>query len=385
MDSLRRVLRRAIRGARRRLAACWDELRARARICRSTEGYRIRVEVAEPVLSWGGQCACCAGRATMAQTPSRAVRVWGRGIPKLAVPLCSACCGHVQTRKIWEHSLAATAAFVGLAGAWLTLSCWEWASYPAVLGVALFGLPVSLLARLARRRGRCERESRWQGVTARWVGKDTRGSILISPSVVLAEVLGESGCAVARTKVTEWDVVRAAIATMVVAWIGCPWLWIRFHPVVHVINVSEGPLGVWVDGRRAGTVPAVLGEARNASVEMRVPEGWRTFEARDGSGNMVDRTEARAGREGEMLYAPAHGRRCFWVEQRSYGVAALRSGTTLRLMREQSFHVIPMAVDGWFEPNPEGGAATKWFSGGVRRTVRQGSCAEMDRGDRGDR
>lgn len=150
--------------------------------------------------------------------------------------------------------------------------------------------------------------------------------------------------------------------------------WVRFHPPVRLLNHSGQPLAIFVDGRPVADVPPSSSEAPNAGVVVRVASGTHVFSAKGRDGLTLDETTATVSAGGAHLYAPAHGRFCFFVETDAYGSAVPEGPRIEPLDPEASFYAVPGELDAWFEPNPGPAERDPSASGGLRRALRERPC-----------
>jgi hypothetical protein len=213
----------------------------------------------------------------------------------------------------------------------------------------------------------------WCGVPVRVAASRREGWTLEVVSRVVVDALDPAGQQRIEKVLVERDFVPAGLAGFAVVLGVAFGLWFAWHPVVRVVNVSSEPLEIVVDGRSLGVVPGIPGEAPGAGREFRVPAGRRVFQAFRLDGASVDPTTGWVGSGTTQLYLPGSAGRCFWVDQRAYGRAVQPKPESLVLPEDRRFHTLPVAVDAWFQPNPPS-HRNVWFSGGVRRTVRQGPC-----------
>jgi hypothetical protein len=150
--------------------------------------------------------------------------------------------------------------------------------------------------------------------------------------------------------------------------------WVRVHPPVRLLNHSGQALQILVDRKIVATVPPTSAEAPNAGTIVRVSAGTHLFSAKGADGMTLDETRATVSAGGLHLYAPAHGRFCFFVETAAYGSAKLDAPRIEALDPDASFYHLPDDLDTWFEPIPGPAEADPNASGGVRRTLRERSC-----------
>jgi hypothetical protein len=150
--------------------------------------------------------------------------------------------------------------------------------------------------------------------------------------------------------------------------------WVRFHPPVRLLNHSGQALRIYVDGKLAASVAPTSAEAPNAGLSVRVSSGTHVFSARGADGMTLDETTATVASGSSHLYAPAHGRFCFFVETDAYGSARPDGPRVEPLDPDASFYVLPDDLDAWFEPNPGPAEHDPSATGGVRRALRERPC-----------
>lgn len=177
-------------------------------------------------------------------------------------------------------------------------------------------------------------------------------------------------------------------------------VWRAWHPDVRLVNFTEKHLEIRVDGRRVAVLVPTPTESPGVGTNVSLMTGRRLFEAYTLDGTRVDRSAGRVGTSGQ-LYAPliaiagssgvrsanAEGKhdansgekqpkKCFWIEQRAYGKAHRAALKPQVLSSPNRFFSLPSPVDAWFQPNPPA-PRSAWFSGGVRRALRQGPCSAI--------
>lgn len=153
-----------------------------------------------------------------------------------------------------------------------------------------------------------------------------------------------------------------------------PGAWIHFHPLVRLVNHSGQPAAIFVDGRHVADVPPSSSEAPTAGGTIRVAAGARHLSARGLDGALLDETTANVSAGAAHLYAPSHGRFCFFIETDVYGSAEPAGPRVEPLDPAASFYMLPEAIDAWFEPNPGPARRDPSASGGSRRALRERPC-----------
>jgi hypothetical protein len=250
---------------------------------------------------------------------------------------------------------------------------WAWAPWGVVVGASIVGVVLaSVLALVLPGRSGVGVDG-WCGIPVRVVGLRSEGWTVAIASRSAVDTLEGRGIEAIAQRVTEHDLTPSLLGGLgAVAFVGTM-LWWSWHPVVRVVNVTDQPVEVEVDGRTLAIVPGVPGEAAGAGQDVRIPKGWRVLRALGLDGGVVDEARAFVGLGRAQLFVPGSQGRCFRVEHRAYGRARQPRPDVTELPRDQRFHTLDVAVDAWFEPNPVSDRS-RWFSGGVRRTVRQDRC-----------
>ena len=321
-------------------------------------------------------CGLCARPTDAHVFVSRGPRASLHSVPRVVVPACSSCARSLRRALLFEFAEAALVFAAGFVGAGIAALAWRWIPLAALVVVALTtSLVTSLLLRFrVARDGISPRLL--PHLAVRWVRSAPHEAVLEVRSSLLAQaLLDRGGQDTGETSVGDarrlWAVAAAVLCGLIAPWV----LRATLTGSVRVAHVATAPVEVLVDGRSVGVVVGVEREDPAAIEEVRVPIGWRVFEARAMDGTVVDRTTAYVGGTGAELYVPVRGAQCFWVEQQGYGRAA---GKVLRTEPSPShggWVTVPDPVDSWFEVNPSVDAGGRWFSGGFRRTMRHGPCA----------
>ena len=331
-------------------------------------------------------CAVCGSGGKRVRGPCLSPGLWGRPRPELNVVLCDRC--YVRT---WRRSLGLLAAGlmtgVGsmLAGKAIML-VWAWVPWGVFVLAACVGSVVAwgLASMVVQRTVGSGSRGSWQGVPVRVVGVDGDGWTLhvASRSVVVSldPVLTEGP---KRRFVRESDLVAPVVGGVIGVVLTATVVWFSWHPEVRIVNVRDFGMEVQVDGHEVAMVVGIPGEAPNAGVDVRVPEGRRVFRAVALDGRLVDETVGWAGRGRAQLYSPGADQRCFRVEQRAYGRAQQPRPAVIELPSDRSLHTLMVSIDAWFQPNPPS-QRDLWFSGGVRRSVRVGACGSVGRPTKGE-
>lgn len=144
-----------------------------------------------------------------------------------------------------------------------------------------------------------------------------------------------------------------------------------FHPWVRVINLTDHPFTVMVDGQPLGTVEPSSRESPRAGYKWRIAAGNRHLQARGPEGTLWDITVRLVGGH-EHLFAPDSAPECFRVESYTFGRSQLPNVTSVVLDNKERFWVLPVEVDSWFVAPPP--VEPNRSTGGKVTVVRQGTC-----------
>lgn len=318
----------------------------------------------------GKRCAYC-GSAPVSRhlVAPRTVASGFQEPPVVRVGVCQRCGNAVGRQRRRDWLLAALMIALGMGPAALLYLVWPWAPLAVFVGmvsVAVAGGYVAVVWLDDRYAGNARNPALWD----RHGG---RARLRVEVEAVAEALCAAGWTAVAsRARRRRPTVVRLAVVASV---LGPVWLWQWWHPEVTVVNVTGKPLEIRVDDRPVALVLGTVREAPRMRQRVVLPRGWRRFEAWTMAGHVADAVRAYVGAGRVQLYAPAHQPRCLWVEQRAYG-SVQPVAPRIDLEARQSFYTLADPIDGWFEPNPPV-RPSRWYSGGVRRAVRQGRC---DRG-----
>jgi hypothetical protein len=340
---------------------------------RTVPGWCVVLSTSTGLPVRGARCDVCGAVARHGRRPSAAIGLVGRPLPDLWVALCGRCHVRVWHRTLWSLATVLLSAVGGLGGAWGMMTAWAWAPWGAVVGASTVGAVLALVAGLVLPGRSGVGGDGWRGIPVRVVGLGASGWTVEIASRSVAETLEKLGIKAMARPVTEHDLKPSLLGGLgAVALVGTV-LWWSWHPVVRVVNVTDQPVEVVVDGRTVAVVPGVPGEAAGAGQDVRIPKGWRVLRAVRLDGAVVDETRGFVGSGRAQLFVPGSEGRCFRVEHRAYGRARQPRPDVTELPRDQRFHTLHVEVDAWFEPNPASDK-NKLFSGGVRRTLRQDRC-----------
>lgn len=344
---------------------------------REVDGWQMFLPKDAPSPSRGRTCAVCGAPAKHTRSPSLSPSLWGRPRPEVYVPLCAGC--HLRT---WRRSLGLLAAGLttglgAVVAAKAVMAAWPWVPWLAFAAGACAGAVVmwsAISQVLERAAGVSGDESGWRGVPARLVALHEEGWTVHVASRSLLVSLDQVATQAPEPRVVrESDLTAPLVGGAVGVALTATVLWFAWHPEVRILNATEVAMEVRVDGRQVALLAGIPGEAPNAGVDVRVPEGRRVFRAFALDGRLVDETVGWAGRGHAQLYAPGSEGRCFRIEQRAYGRTPQPRPAVLELPPDQGLISLGVPIDAWFQPNPPT-QRDLWFSGGVRRSLRLGDC-----------
>ncbi len=339
---------------------------------RTVSGWCVVLAADAELPARAARCDVCGAAARYGRRPSCSLGLLGRPVPELWVALCRRCHVGVWHRTLWSVAAGLVAAMAGLGATWGVMTAWAWAPWGVVVGACILGAVLGLFAGLSLP-GRSGVRAGWLGVPARVVAVDARGWTVELASRSMVDALEQRGVAAMARSVTEHDVMPSVLGGLGAVVLTATVFWWSWHPVVRVVNVTDHPVEVVVDGRTLAVVPGVPGETAGAGQDVRMPKGWRVLRAVRLDGTVVDESRGFVGSGRTQLFVPGSEGRCFRVDHRAYGRARQPRPDVTELPPERRFHTLTVAVDAWFEPNPAS-ERSRWFSGGVRRTVRQDRC-----------
>lgn len=368
---LANALRRAVAALRAGMA----EGRRRLRMVHRAPGARFLVPFNDPP-AFDPCCCSCGAPATRSLAPARSLLVAFGPLPALELPACDACAAAMRAHKRFEWGAAAGAASFALAACVVSLALLPWAPWPFAPLAAVLGASLAPLLRLVRAPVALG-SIPWRAAAARWVSRTPEGAVLESPSDLLSWSLRAAAPVPQPATVVEREGALALLVAAAMTFVVAPVFWVHTHPRVRILNVGIDSVEVSIDGRSLGPLPPVWTEVPNAGIERRVPVGWRLFVTRNDAGEIVDRTRAWVPTDAPAVYAPRPAPHCLWIEQRAYGASQQPLPAKLPLGTATPFHVLPLRVDAWFQPNPVPASDGRLFSGGIRRALRFGSCPDV--------
>ncbi|PIE06050.1 MAG: hypothetical protein CSA75_01570 [Sorangium cellulosum] len=255
----------------------------------------------------------------------------------------------------------------------ITFLAWPWVPWPAFVASAVVGVWLAWIAGWLAP-GRVGTSSGWQGVSARVVSGDRESWIMhVTSRSLMTNIDRVVGVEAVATQVDEHDWIGPGLVGLLSIVVVSSVFWVHWHPIVRVVNVASHPIEVTVDGWFLAVVAGLPGESAGAGREFRIPEGKRVFRTLRLDASPVDETTGWVGGGWVQLYVPGAEGRCFRVEQRAYGRTRQPKPPIIELDPERSLHDLPFRIDAWFQPNPPADRDF-WFSGGLRRSVRQAPC-----------
>ncbi|MCA9629255.1 MAG: hypothetical protein KC766_16390 [Myxococcales bacterium] len=158
------------------------------------------------------------------------------------------------------------------------------------------------------------------------------------------------------------------------------------RPRIQVLNLTEHPLTLEVDGEVVANVPITSQESAEAGAQLRLPAGRRHFRALAGD-QIVAEADLTLQGAARHLYAPASPEHCFWLERISYGrgnAAEPIPGHVERLPLASPlrFWAFSRPPDIWLAPPPEPLLDDARSSGGEVTALRQARCSDAPAGAR---
>ncbi len=295
----------------------------------------------------------------------------------ILVPYCAAC--HVHVSEAATRRLA-----VGISSALLALTLLSglpllWQPPRLALYATLVGLGALLPLAVARAWVRAPSAGHAASGRAVWWGRE--GALVCASAKWGERLAGASGAEIAAVKAHDPGAPRWALAGIVAAVLATV-IFYRVHfPRVRIVNVTDAPLTVWVDGRSYARVEPTGGESEGAGIELRIAAGERVLSAVDVEGHVIDVTTAVARAGEEHLYAPASDATCFWIETTGYGRSRSLGARRDPLAGQRRFWTLPRGIDFWFSPAPPPSKDDR-STGGLALSLRQARCDEAPEGAR---
>lgn len=353
-------------------------------------------------------CACCGAPASASRRLDLGARA---GV--LIVPLCDRCLTHDAVSRTRSLSVVLAALLIGVAGAlglplalerasesgaWqLSLNSWfsRWGLFLLPCGIVFGLLGVRVFGWYARQRlGRSEACAPAPSLALRETSAaDDRLAVLRCARAEFAEQLltlnpGRLAAPAPGMAHGEWA-WQSAIPRLDVRWmisvLGLTALlsagsYVVHRPRVQVLNLTDAPLTLEVDGEVVARVPVTSQESSEAGVTLRLPAGRRHFRVLSADDPVAEADVTLQGGT-RHLYAPASDDHCFWLERIGYGrgnasepspgaVERLPLGNPLR------FWAFPQPPDVWLAPPPEPLLDDARSSGGEVTALRQARCTD---------
>jgi hypothetical protein len=325
----------------------------------------VRVSAGQAVAP--AECACCGGIA------SRSVRE-GRPFDAgtLLVPYCGVCHAHVSEGATRSLSIGVASGLLALTLAVGLPLLWQppaLALYAAVVALGAF-IPHGA-ARAGARRAR----ARDHAALARAVWFRLDGALVCASADWGRRLARGSGREPSIERAPEPIGPRWALVVALAAVLSTPFLYGFHFPRLRVLNLTDDPLTILVDGVPRARVPRTGSESAHGGIELRVPAGRRLLLARTSSGRVVDSAAVVVESGERHLYAPGSRGTCFWLETTGYGQSLHRGPEFEPLGGEPRFWVLRGGIDFWFASAPAATADAR-SSGGVVRALRQAPCGE---------
>ncbi len=331
------------------------------------------LQVGEAGLNAPSLCACCLG------TASRTAHVAASGGPSVIVHYCGPCHAHGSAAR--TRALAATLASLalGLGVAALLLISWGSFAVPLQVLLTVASGTVPYLVLLVRFRPEPGHSARGPAVWWR-TRRDGKGHELVATNERWARLVASEH----SLEVHEATGARPPLP----GWLALPLLLLAsstplaVHALschVRVLNRTEEPASVLVDGRLRGVVPPTSAESQRAGLALSLVAGERQLTLVSRSGRVLADVQAGLRPGIDHLLAVSSAPVCFWLERSSYGRAAAEPSSAgpprEALLGQGPLWALPYPVDSWFGPNPEPSSSDQLSSGGERVALRQGRCA----------
>ena len=347
------------------------------------QGWRVANVPLGPLVI-GAEACGCGRRASRMVAPWFGLKVWGRIDPDVKVGQCDRCYVMAWWWRVGWLGVAIGMAVGAVVGVRLVLELWP--GMPMIVGV--FGCVVTaaglwvagaqvIQRRLSARFPQCVSSLFGVGVVVVDASKSCMQLETVRPNLLRELEAAGHQVEVSATRVLLQPVVPLYLSGVVTVLALCLWLWPAWHPRVRIVNFSSETMEVRVDGKRVAVVAGVPGESPRSGVDVRVMSGRRTFASYMLDGTRVDMSSARVRQDATQVYVSQSSARCVWIEQRVYGKAGNAKTRIVAVRPQGQFYSFPVAVDAWFQPTPPV-SKSAWFSGGVRRSLRQGSCDELE-------
>lgn len=308
-------------------------------------------------------CCCCGAPAA-----SSVVEVSPRGL-SLIVPYCTSCHAHATAPRTWTLSVVLASLLTSASVALALPLAFDWISVGAHLLVTLLSGLAPMAAWLLRRAAP-EPGHRARGRAAFFV----RGGELACLDPTWARDLARMNSLTTQAGALRepWFSARAAWV-LLLPLAGALYLRELTFPSVLVLNLTEEPFEVTIDGRELGRVEPSSAESPAAGKVLRIPAGTRLARVTSATGRLVHEASLEVVAARDHLYAPGATEHCFWLETTGYGQHGPAETMVLPLDETRPFWVIPSAIDSWFAPNPDPSAEVR-STGGVMTALRQSLC-----------
>jgi hypothetical protein len=307
------------------------------------------------------ECASCGA------PPARARLERGPLLRELFVPYCAACDARLSRHGTLVLAASIASGLCAVALGLLGPLLWPWAggALLLVLSVLSGSLPLVLAYLL-------EPAGFWLGIPAVWWRQNAR---LVCERVGFARELERlNGVSASVERVWPLGHWGWAIGGIMLGALCSALAFSWHHPRLHVLNLSQQRLSLWVDGRELGELGPTGFEGAGAGLIVRVPAGPRVLEVRGPTGVRVAEVSVQLERGVEHLYAPASSGHCFWLELTGYGRQS--SHRVVPLAAADRFWALRAGVDTWFVAPPPPSSLDRRSSGGLLRSVRHARCED---------
>ena len=311
-------------------------------------------------------CACCGADAVRSSRVTRSRRA-------VFIPYCEACLSHASSGFTRDLATLLSSALLAFTLSF-ALPLW-FDSVPLVIhvGVAVIASCVPVLLRFLVKPTRAPPHTATH--LAAWWGSDG----------ALHCTLPRFADALARANEVECqEALLREPGPRSWVWIGpllalglAPFGHQLNHPLIRVLNLTDGRINVLVDGKLLCSVEATSAESAAAGLEVRVPAGRRTLSATRADGAEIASAVVDVQPGGRHLYVPHSPEVCFWLEEAFYGRQS-SAPKVVALTGAERFWRVPEHVDVWFSAAPLAEDDLR-SSGGAVTALRQAPCIRAPR------
>lgn len=145
------------------------------------------------------------------------------------------------------------------------------------------------------------------------------------------------------------------------------------RPTVRLVNASNLPLIVRIDGRPHAVAPTSTETAGGGTV-VRLSPGTHRFAVEGANPTAPPDRLGSLSAYGQYLFAASDGDQCFSVERTVYGRGTPSGPPNETLDRAARLWALPASIDAVFSPNPPPLPGDRWSTGGERIALRQRRC-----------